>query len=80
MESFVYVVSIVGKRMFRNQSIQYVAKHIDSLDKIRNKIRHKYGIEFEKTPHYPGFGYIKYKNITTDEDLYLVIEKVDFVI
>lgn len=48
MNEFVYVVSLTGKHVFSDWSIECVIKHMDDLDKVRDKIKENHGIEFEE--------------------------------
>ena len=48
MNEFVYVVSLVGKHVFHDYSIQCVIKNIDDVDKVRDIIKEKHNVEFEK--------------------------------
>ncbi len=79
MNDFVYVVSLEGKDVFHNRSIQYVIKHIDNLDKIRIIIKEKYNVEFEKLACRFSLNWWKFDNITDNRDIYLMVKRVDVI-
>lgn len=78
MNEFAYVVSLAGKRVFHDWSIQCIIKHIDDLDKVRTIIKEKHNVEFEKlSTHFTSSNYWKFNNITDNRDIYLIVERVD---
>ena len=77
MKDFVYVVSLAGKHVFHDWSIQYVITHISDLGKVRDKIKERHNVEFEKLANQSSYGYLKFDNISDNRDIYLVVEKVD---
>lgn len=79
MNEFIYVVSLAGKHVFHDWSIQCVIKHIDDLDKIRAKIKEQHHVEFEELSSRFHDGYWKFDNITDNRDIYLIVERVDVV-
>lgn len=79
MNEFVYVVSLAGKHVFHDWSIQCVIKHMDNLDKVRDIIRERHGVEFEKLSSQSYYGWWKFDNITDNRDIYLIVERVDVV-
>lgn len=77
MNEFVYVVSLAGKHVFHEWSIQCVIKDIDDLDKVRAIIKEKHNVEFEKlSAHFTSY-YWKFDNITDNRDIYLIVERID---
>lgn len=79
MNDFVYVVSLAGKHVFHDWSIQYVIKHIDNLDKIRIILKEKYNVEFEKLACRFTPNWWKFDNITDNRDIHLIVERVDVI-
>lgn len=39
MNEFIYVVSLIDRNVIYDGSIQYAIKHMDNLDKVRDKIK-----------------------------------------
>lgn len=79
MNDFVYVVSLTGKHVFNDCSIQYVIKHMDNLDKVRDKIKELYHVEFEKLAGRFSSIWWKFDNITDNRDIHLIVERVDVI-
>lgn len=79
MNNSVYVVSLAGKHVFHDWSIQCIITTMDNLDKIRDKIKERCNIEFEEKSTYFTNGYWKFDNITDDRDIYLIVELVDVI-
>lgn len=79
MNNSVYVVSLAGKHVFHDWSIQCVITTMDSLDKVRDKIKERCNIEFEENSAYCTNGYWKFDNITDDRDIYLIVELIDII-
>lgn len=79
MNNFVYVISLTGKHVFHDWSIQYVIKHIDNLDKVRTIIKENYNVEFEKITYYSTSDCIIFHNITDNRDIHLRVERVDVI-
>lgn len=76
-KKFVYVVTLTGKDVFSNWSIERVITHINELDKVRDIIRERYGVEFEKLSSRFCDGLWKFDNITDDRDIALIVERID---
>lgn len=79
MNEFAYVVSLVGKRVFNDWSIQYIIKHFDNLDKVRAIIKERHNVEFEQLSSRFTSCYWEFNNITDDRDIRLVVERVDIL-
>lgn len=79
MVDFVYVVSLIGKHVHHNMSIQCVIRNLDILDKVRNNVLTSYGIEFEELSSHFYSGYLRFDNITDDRDISLVVERVSVI-
>lgn len=77
MNEFVYVVSLAGKHVFHDWSIQCVITHIDDLDKVRAKIKEHHNVEFEELSARFHDGWWKFDNITDNRDIHLIVERVD---
>lgn len=78
MDKYVYVVSIAGKHVFHDWSIQCVITRMGDLDKVRDKIKERHNIEFEKLANTFAYGYYwKFDNISDNRDIYLIVERVD---
>ena len=76
MNEFVYVVSLVGKHVFNDWCIQYVITCMSDLDKVRDKIKERYNVEFEKLANQFAYGYWQFDNISDYRDIYLVVERI----
>lgn len=76
-EKSVWVVSLAGKHVFHEYSIQGVVENISDIDVIRNRIKVRYNIEFESdkdaVQHNPTT-YRSYHNISDNRDITLVAE------
>lgn len=77
MNESVYVVTLAGKCVFNDYSIQYVIKEMKQLDKVRAKIKERYGIEFSEACRKFTFSYREYDNITDRRDIYLIVESIE---
>ena len=77
MDKYVYVVSLAGKHVFHDCSIQCVITRIGDLDKARDKIKERHNIEFEKLANTFAWGYWKFDNISDNRDIYLIVERVN---
>lgn len=71
-----YVVSLVGKKVFQGNTIVCTLKHISDLDKIRVYIKQKHGIEFEELSARFTSTWWCFNNITDDRDISLIVERV----
>lgn len=72
-----YVVSLVGKHVFKGSTIVCAITRISNLDKIRIYIKQKHGIEFEELSAQFTPSWWKFDNITDDRDVSLIVERVD---
>lgn len=79
MTDFAYVVSLVGKHVHHEYSIQSIIRHLDALDKVRDNIWNVHGVKFEELSSHFYPGYLKFDNITDDRDISLVVERVSVV-
>lgn len=79
MDNTMFVVALVGNHVFHNYSIQCVIKSIDALDKVRDVIKNRHGIEFEEVSYRFNGGFWKFDNITDNRDISLVVELVNIV-
>lgn len=77
MNGFVYVISLVGKHVFHENSTMYAINTIEDLYKVRAKLKEIYNLEFESYPFPRCTDCIKFKNITDNRDITLVVELVD---
>lgn len=77
MNEFIYVVSLIGKHVFHNWSIQYVITRMDDLDKVRVKIKECHNVEFEELSSQFAYDYWEFDNISDNRDIHLVVERVD---
>ena len=71
-----YVVSLVGKNIFHDNMIVCTITRMSNLSKVRNYIKQKYGIEFEERASYFTSGWWRFKNVTNDRNISLVVERV----
>lgn len=73
---FIYVCSLVGDDVFHGHSIIGYISHINDIDKVREKIKAKCGIEFEElASNFNNNGYLRFTNITDKQDVSLVVER-----
>ena len=75
----IWVVTIAGEHVHHGHSVQGVIETIDNLSIIREQIKKDYDIEFEsENSAHSDFKscYQKYRNITDNRDIILVLERV----
>lgn len=72
----IYVVYLQGAHVFHEFSVQGYIDTLDDLDRVREKLKSKYQVEFEQDG-YNRFGYNRYKVINDDRDIELVVEMVE---
>ena len=77
MNEFVYVVSLAGKHVFHDWSIQCVITRMSDIYMVRDKIKECHNVEFEILANQFAYGYWKFDNISDYRDIYLVVERVD---
>lgn len=71
-----YVVSLVGKHVFKGSIIVCTITRISNLNKIRIYIKQKHGVEFEKSSALFTPNWWCFNNITDNRDISLVVECV----
>ena len=71
-----YVVSLTGKNVVHDNIIVCIITRISNLSKVRNYIKQRYGVEFEKVAAYFTSDWWSFDNVTDDRDISLVVEKV----
>ena len=71
-----YVVSLVGKNVFHNNTIVCAITRMSHLDKVRVYIKQKYNVEFETISANFTSGWWRFNNVTDDRDISLVVEIV----
>ena len=71
-----YVFSIVGNNVFHNGFI-IVIKSVNDLDKVRQIVKDRHGIEFEELASRFSSGWLKFANVTDDRDVALLVERVN---
>lgn len=79
MNAFVYVVSVTGKNIYDGCCIQYVIKSMRDLDKVRRRLKKVYGVEFEELSSCFTSSWWKFTNITNDDDINLLVERVEIL-
>lgn len=77
MNEFVYVVSVTGKNIYDGCYIQCVIKSMRDLDKVRRRLKKVYGVEFEELSSCFTSSWWKFTNITNDDDINLLVERID---
>ena len=77
MDKYVYVVSITGENIYDGCCIQYVINSMRDLDKVRRRLKKVYGVEFEELSSCFTSSWWKFTNITNDNDINLLVERVD---
>lgn len=77
---FVYVCSLIGNDVFHGHSVIGCISNIHDIDKVREKIKAEYDIEFEKLASiFNSNGYLCFINITDKRDICLVVERTYFI-
>ena len=71
-----YVVSLVGKNVFHDNTIVCAITRMSHLDKVRVYIKQKYNIEFEALAAHSTSDWWLFNNVTDDRDISLVVETV----
>ena len=71
-----YVVSLVGKHVFQENTIVCTITRMSNLDKIRVYIKQKHGIEFEELSSNFTSSWWCFNNITDNRDISLIVENV----
>lgn len=71
-----YVVSLVGKKVFKGNTIVCTITRMSNLDKVRVYIKQKLGIEFEKLSSNFTSSWWCFNNITDNRDISLIVENV----
>ena len=79
MDNYMYVISLAGKHVFHEWSIQCCITSLDKLNKVRDYIKDRHGIEFSKESTNFTIAYRKYDNITDERDIKMIVEQVDIV-
>ena len=75
--NFMYVCSIVGNNVFHNGVIIGIIKSVNDLDKVRQIVKDRHGIEFEELASRFSSGWFKFANVTDDRDVALLVERVN---
>lgn len=80
---FTYVCSLIGNDVFHGHSVIGCISHVNNIDKVREKIKTRYDIEFEELASvfnmFNNGGYLCFTNITDKRDIYLVVERTYFI-
>ena len=74
---FAYVCSIIGNDVYHNGVNIGIIKSVNDLDKIRQIIKDRHGIEFEELASCFRDGWLKFSNITDNRDVALLVERVN---
>lgn len=77
--NFAYVCSVIGNKVFNNRATIGIINSVRDLDKIRQIVKDRYGIEFEKYANTHMDGWFEYSNVTDDRDITLLVERVDYL-
>ena len=71
-----YVVSLVGKNVFHDNTVVCTMTRISNLYKVRVYIKQKYNVEFETLSSCFTSGWWRFNNVTDDRDISLIVESV----
>lgn len=71
-----YVISLVGKHVFHENTIVCTITRMYNLDKVLVYIKQKYGVEFEELATTWTSSWWRFKNRTDDRDIALIVERV----
>lgn len=77
--NFAYVCSIVGNNVFHNGVNIGIIESVNDLDKVRQIVKDRHGIEFEELASRFGDGWLKFANITDNRDVALLVERVNYL-
>lgn len=77
--NFAYVCSIVGNDVYNNSVNIGIIDSVNDLDKVRQIVKDKHGIEFEELASYFRDGWLRFSNITDNRDVALLVERVNYL-
>ena len=77
----IYVVSLQGKSVFHDFSIQCAMKDLSDLKLLRARLKEKHNLTFDEhsSARASSSSYLVFDNIGDDRDVKLVVEKTYFV-
>ena len=75
--NFAYVCSIVVNDVYNNSVNIGIINSVNDLDKVRQIVKDRYGIEFEEFASRFRDGWLKFSNITDNRDVALLVERVE---
>lgn len=77
--NFAYVCSIVGNDVYNNSVNIGIIDSVDGLDKVRQIVKDRYGLEFEELASRFRDGWLRFSNITDNRDVALLVERVNYL-
>lgn len=76
---FKYVCSIVGNDVYNNSVNVGIIDSVRDLDKVRQIVKDRYGIEFEELTSNFKIGWLRFSNVTDNRDVALLVERVNYL-
>lgn len=77
--NFAYVCSIVGNDVYNNGVNIGIIDSVNDLDKVRQIVKDRYGLEFEELASCFRDGWLKFSNVTDNRDVTLLVERVKYL-
>lgn len=77
--NFAYVCSIVGNDVYNNSVNIGIIDSVNDLDKVRQIVKDKHGLEFEELSSHFRDGWLRFSNVTDNRDVALLVERVNYL-
>lgn len=77
--NFAYVCSIVGNDVYNNSVNIGIIDSVNDLDKVRQIVKDKHGLEFEELASNFKIGWLRFSNVTDNRDVALLVERVNYL-
>lgn len=77
--NFAYVCSIVGNDVYNNSVNIGIIDSVNDLDKVRQIVKDKHGLEFEELSSCFRDGWLRFSNVTDNRDVALLVERVNYL-
>ena len=77
--NFAYVCSIVGNDVYNNSANIGLIDSVNDLDKVRQIVKDRHGLEFEELASLFRDGWLKFSNVTDNRDVALLVERVKYL-
>lgn len=77
--NFAYICSVVGNDVYHNGVNIGIINSVNDLDKVRQIVKDKYGLEFEELSSHFRDGWLLFSNVTDNRDVALLVERVNIL-